>query len=81
MAGQTTANAIRRALGSETVIRIADAIGAHPRFDRLFVNLPTLYAWSDRAVLHYVAEVDRIGPTKARQQLCRIVNDVALVGA
>ena len=76
-----TAAVARRKIGEATVIRIVQAISAHPRFERLFVDLPTLYAWDDRAALHYAAEVDRIGPTKAQQQIRRIVNDVALVGA
>ena len=75
-----TAQDIRRKLGSDTIIRIANAALRHPRFDRLFVSLDVLDAWLERAQAHYLREVDRIGPTKARAQIRRIVNEVALVG-
>jgi hypothetical protein len=28
---------------------------------------------------HVLSEIERIGPTKTRQQLARIINDVALI--
>lgn len=80
MNGHAACAQVRRQLGFETVIRIANAISAHPRFERLFDGLDGLYAWTDRADAHYLAEVERIGPTKAGQQIRRIVNEVALVG-
>lgn len=66
-------------LTSEAVDRIANTINRHPRFNQLFTGLDGLYAWSDRAQQYYLSEIDRIGPTKARLQIRRIVNEVALI--
>jgi hypothetical protein len=71
---------ILRQLGDENIRRISRAIDAHPRFNKLFTGLDGLYAWSERAETHYLSEIQRIGPTEARKQIGRIVNQVALVG-
>ena len=76
----TSSETVRGKLRADAVLRIAQAISAHPRFERLFRSLDGVYAWTDRAQQHYLNEIDRIGPTKARAQLGRIVNDVALIG-
>jgi hypothetical protein len=76
----TSTETIRGKLRDEAVIRIAQAVTTHPRHNQLFKTLAGLYAWIDRAQQHYLNEIDRIGPTEARTQLRRIVNDVALVG-
>lgn len=67
-------------LGSEDIIRIAEAVNRHPRFDRLYTGVDGLYAWLERAQQHYLTQIDRVGPTKAREQIRRIVNEVALIG-
>lgn len=76
----TTSQTIRGKLTAQAVINVANAVQQHPRFDRLFTGLDGLYAWIERAQAYYLSEIDRIGPTKARRQLGRIVNDVALIG-
>lgn len=78
---ETERAAIRRSIGSDNLIRIATAVQDHPRFTELYDGLDGLYAWLERAQAHYLNEIDRIGPTKARLQVARIVNEVALIGA
>ena len=77
----TSQTTVTGKLTAEAVIRVADAVTQHPRFDRLYASLDALHAWIERAQAHYLSEIDRIGPTKARAQLGRIVNEVALIGA
>lgn len=76
----TTSQTIRGKLTTQAVIRIANTVQQHPRFDRLYTGLDGLYAWLERAQQHYLSEIDRIGPTKAHRQMRRIVNEVALIG-
>lgn len=78
--GLTTSETIRGKLRDEAVIRIAQTVTTHPRFEQLFQSLDGVYAWIDRAQRQYLNEIDRIGPTKARLQIRRIVNEVALIG-
>ena len=80
ISGITSSETIRGKLRTEAVVRLAQAVIQHPRAERLFQGLDGFYAWIDRAQQHYLDEIDRLGPTKARQQVSRIVNDVALIG-
>jgi hypothetical protein len=77
----TSSETIRGKLRSDAIIRIAQAASDHPRAEQLFTTLADHYAWLQRAQAHYLAEIDRLGPTKARRQVRRIVNEVALIGA
>ncbi len=79
--GLTSSETLNGKLRDEAIVRIARLIDAHPRTSKLATTLEAWYAWSDRAQARYLSEIDRLGPTKARAQLRRIVNEVALIGA
>jgi hypothetical protein len=76
----TTSQTLRGKLTGQAVVLVANTIRQHPRFDRIYNGLDGLYGWLERAQAHYLSEIHRIGPTKARRQLGRIVNEVALIG-
>ena len=74
------AKQIEKHLGDFWIRRIANLMSRHPRYDHLAPTFDVLVAWGERVHLHVVNEIERIGPSKTRQQMSRIINEMALVG-